>query len=117
MIQSCILLLVTLKNRESSTPAGCLVLFNGLLHHPAVEVSTNFYYRAFLIESHAPGVCIIELQTYSSIVSPLEESVVKVEKDSYHSCTQQQQLARPLPMLDRRRRRHFEPSGECLALS
>jgi hypothetical protein len=55
-------LLVALESRNSGTPAGRFVFFNSLLHHPAVKVSTNLDYDTLLIESHAPGVRVIELQ-------------------------------------------------------
>lgn len=51
-----------LKSRESGTPAGRLVLFDRLLHHPAVQISTNLDYDALFVEPHAPGVRVIELQ-------------------------------------------------------
>jgi hypothetical protein len=56
------LLLVMLKSRNISTPTRRLVLFDSLFDHPAVEISPDLDYDAILIESHAPGICVIKLK-------------------------------------------------------
>jgi hypothetical protein len=54
---------VSVKRGNRSAIARDLILLNGLLHHPAVQVRTNLDDRTGLIKAHAPGVRVVEFQS------------------------------------------------------
>jgi len=80
----------SLERGDRSTFAGRLVLLNSLLYHPAVQISTNLNYHTILIEAHAPGIGVVELQAWYDSVSHLGKCLFGKEKAAIpllHSAT------------------------------